>query len=258
MSDADDAFIRQSFDLIDGLDGLSDPLDVQKSIFDLVARCGFSYFAITRLPQPSERIGPNLLLSVWPEGWLSHYDRVGHYRHDPVVHHCLRTTEPFAWSEVPPAPDAAPQARRVMEEAREHGMGAGYCVPVHDAGGFQGGISLAGERVEMTPRVRRAIHLLGLYAWSAATRTTAPRPKMSVGPKPSASSKPSAGRLLSARERDVLAFAAQGRTREETADLLGVSVETVSTHLRNARSKIGTRNTTHTVIEALRLREIVL
>ncbi|MGF3023483.1 helix-turn-helix transcriptional regulator [Methylobacterium aquaticum] len=245
MSDADDAFIRQSFDLIDSLDGLSDPLDVQKTIFDLVALCGFSYFAITRLPQPSERIGPNLLLSVWPEGWLSHYDRVGHYRHDPVVRHCFRTVEPFAWSEVPIEPETASQARRVMEEAREHGMGTGYCVPIHDAHGFQGGISLAGDRVEMTPRVRRAVHLLGLYAWSAAARTTSRRRKPG-------------GRLLSARERDVLSYAAQGHTREETADLLGVSVETVSTHLRNARSKIGTRNTTHTVIEALRLREIML
>lgn len=245
MSDADDAFIRQAFDLIDGLDGLSDPLDVQKTIFELVARCGFSYFAITRLPQPGERIGPNLLLSVWPEGWLSHYDRVGHYRHDPVVRHCLRTTEPFAWNEVPDATDADPRSRRVMEEAREYGMGAGYCVPIHDAHGFQGGISMAGEQIELPPRVRRAVHLLGLYAWSAAARTTVRRRKP-------------AGRLLSGRERDVLSFAAQGRTREETADLLGVSVETVSTHLRNARTKIGTRNTTHTVIEALRLREITL
>ncbi|BAR47284.1 MULTISPECIES: LuxR family transcriptional regulator [Methylobacterium] len=245
MSDADDAFIRQSFDLIDGLDGLSDPLDVQKTIFDLVARCGFSYFAITRLPQPSDRLGPNLLLSVWPEGWLTHYDRVGHYRYDPVVRHCFRTTEPFSWNEAPLDPDTAPQARRVMEEAREHGMGAGYCVPIHDAHGFQGGISLAGERVEMTPRVRRAVHLLGLYAWSAAARTTSRRRKPG-------------GRLLSARERDVLSCAAQGRTQEETADFLGVSVETVSTYLRNARTKIGTRNTTHTVIEALRLREITL
>ncbi|TGD96734.1 helix-turn-helix transcriptional regulator [Methylobacterium nonmethylotrophicum] len=245
MADADDAFIHQAFDLIDGLEGLSDPLDVQKTILDLVARCGFSYFAITRLPQPSERLGPNLLLNVWPEGWLSHYDRVGHYRYDPVVRHCFRTTEPFAWSEVPYEAAVAPQAHRVMEEAREHGMGAGFCVPIHDAHGFQGGISLAGERIEMPPRVRRAIHLLGLYAWSAATRTTARRRKPT-------------GRLLSARERDVLSWAAQGRTREEIADLLGVSSETVATHLRNARSKIGTRNTTHTVIEALRLREIVL
>lgn len=244
MSGADDAFIRQSFDLIDSLDGLSDPLDVQTAIFGLVARCGFSYFMITRMPQPGERLGPNMMLSVWPDGWLSHYDRVGHFRHDPVMRHCLRSTEPFAWSEAPHEPDADPQARRVMEEAREHGMGAGYCVPIHDAQGLQGGISMAGERIALTPRVRRGVHLLGLYAWSAAARTTVPR-------KP-------ARRLLSGRERDVLSFAAQGRTREETADLLGVSVETVATHLRNARGKIGTRNTTHTVIEALRLREISL
>ena len=44
----------------------------------------------------------------------------------------------------------------------------------------------------------------------------------------------------------------------EVADILGISSQTVNTHLKNARLKIGTRNTTHTVVEALRRREITL
>ncbi|WP_133123614.1 helix-turn-helix transcriptional regulator [Methylobacterium frigidaeris] len=245
MSDADDAFIHQAFDLIDGFDEMSDPLDVQRRVLDLVKDCGFTYFTITRLPQPSERLGPNVLLSIWPKGWLSHYDRVGHYRYDPVVRHCYRTIEPFAWSEVQYEPEIVQRARRVMDEATDHGMAVGFCVPIHDAMGFQAVVSLAGEQVEMPPRVRRGVHMLGLYAWGAAERTTSQRRKPT-------------GRLLSVRERDVLSWAALGRTSEEVADILGISSQTVNTHLKNARLKIGTRNTTHTVVEALRRREITL
>ncbi|GJD50715.1 HTH-type quorum sensing-dependent transcriptional regulator RpaR [Methylobacterium crusticola] len=245
MASTDETFIRQTFDLIDVFEDITDPLDVQRRIANLIVDFGFEYFTITRLPQPSERLGPNMLLSIWPSGWLAHYDRIGHYRFDPVARHCYRTIEPFAWSEVEYEPEIAARARRVMDEATEHGMAAGYCVPIHDAMGFQAVVSLAGERVEMPPRVRRGIHLLGLYAWGAAERTTTRRKK-------------NTGRLLSVRERDVLSWAAVGRTGDEIADILGVSPETVSTHLKNARHKIGTRNTTHTVVEALRRREISL
>jgi LuxR family quorum sensing-dependent transcriptional regulator len=245
MSGADDAFIREAFDLIDGFDTMSDPLDVQRRVFDLVKGCGFTYFTITRLPQPSERLGPNVLLSEWPQGWLAHYDRVGHYRYDPVVRHCYRTIEPFTWAEIEYPSDMPQRSRRVMEEASEYGMAAGYCVPIHDAHGFQAVVSLAGERVELPPKVRRGVHMLGLYAWGAAERTTTRKRK-------------AAGRLLTGRERDVLSWAAMGRTSDQIADILGISVETVTTHLKNARLKIGTRNTTPTVVEALRLREITL
>lgn len=245
MSGTEEGFLRDTFTLIDVLDAIDDPLEVQERIFGLIQQVGFSYFTITRLPQPSDRLAPNVLLTVWPKGWLAHYDRVGHYRYDPVVQHCYRTIEPFVWSEVAYQPGIEARGRRVMDEAAEFGMASGYCIPVHDALGFQAVVSLAGERIEIPPKVRRGLHLLGLYAWGAAARTTNRRRS---GP----------GRLLSPRERDVLSWAAMGKTREEIAVILGVSHETVATHLKSARVKIGARNTTQTVVEALRRREITL
>ncbi|MBY0297390.1 MAG: LuxR family transcriptional regulator [Methylobacterium sp.] len=245
MADTEEGFLRNTFELIDALDQVEHPLEAQTRIFDVIQQCGFRYFAITRLPQPSERLGPSMLLSVWPKGWLAHYDRIGHYRFDPVARYCHRTLEPFAWSEIDYDPDCAPRAHRVMDEAAEFGMASGFCVPIHDAYGFQAVASFAGERAELPPKVRRGVHMLGLYAWGAAARTTKHR-----SPQP--------GRLLSPRERDVLCWAAMGRTRQEIAAILGVSHETVATHLKSARLKIGTRNTTQTVVEALRRREITL
>ena len=245
MSEIEDAFCRDAFGLIDAFEDLADPLVMQERIHAFVARCGFEWFTITRLPQPGERLAPNVLLSVWPRGWLTHYDRAGHYKFDPAVRHCYRTIEPFRWSDVLYEPATAQRARRVMDEAAELGMREGYCIPIHDAVGFQAAISLAGREVALTPKVRLALHLLGLYAWGAADRVCERPRRRTI-------------RLLSTRERDVLAWAATGRTNDEIADRLGIGEATVVTHLKSARIKTGTRNTTHAVVEALRRRELNL
>ncbi len=44
---------------------------------------------------------------------------------------------------------------------------------------------------------------------------------------------------LTDRERDVLAWAAHGKTVPETAIILSVSEDTVVTHMRNAMRKLG-------------------
>src|SRR3712207_8022621 len=53
-----------------------------------------------------------------------------------------------------------------------------------------------------------------------------------------------------------LALVAQGMTAEEIASRLYISYETVRTHLRNARAKLGARTVTEAVAVALQRGEI--
>ena len=55
------------------------------------------------------------------------------------------------------------------------------------------------------------------------------------------------GGRLSARETEALDRVARGDTNEEVAAALGVSPETIKTHLRNAFRKLGVRNRTEAV-----------
>jgi RNA polymerase sigma factor (sigma-70 family) len=57
---------------------------------------------------------------------------------------------------------------------------------------------------------------------------------------------------LTARERQVLALVADGRTNERVADELGISAETVQSHVRNAMSKLEADTRTQAVANALR------
>lgn len=57
---------------------------------------------------------------------------------------------------------------------------------------------------------------------------------------------------LSAREREVLLWAAQGKTAWETAAILGISSKTVEFHLGNCGRKLGTATKSQTILAAAR------
>lgn len=58
---------------------------------------------------------------------------------------------------------------------------------------------------------------------------------------------------LSARELEVLAGLAQGRSVDQLATALHISPTTVETHLKNARAKLGVSSRLEAVVEAMRL-----
>lgn len=242
MSDPEMLFVERVFNAIDDLEcGIVNLGQASSYIGALIAECGYEYFTITRLPQPKIRLGPAMLIKHWSDEWLTHYDRSGYYKHDPVVRHCFETMEPFVWADVYYGDDD--RSGRVMDEAAEHGYRHGFCVPMQGFLGLQAVASYAGHAPELTSKRRKALHLLSIAAYGWAERTERVRRHVERV-------------ALSPREKDVLIWTALGRTNAEVAERLDVSVMTIRTHLERARSKLGALNTVHTVVEALRRREI--
>lgn len=64
--------------------------------------------------------------------------------------------------------------------------------------------------------------------------------------------------MLSPREREIMHLMAEGLTAEKIGDALGVSVETVRTHVRNVIRKLRARNRVHAIALALERGEIAL
>lgn len=58
---------------------------------------------------------------------------------------------------------------------------------------------------------------------------------------------------LTPREKQVISLTAEGLTSQDIADKLGLSARTVNQHVDNVAVKLGTKNRTHTVAEAIRL-----
>jgi len=60
------------------------------------------------------------------------------------------------------------------------------------------------------------------------------------------------GEQLTPREKEVIALSADGFTSDDIAERLGMAARTVNQHVDNVARKLGTKNRTHTVAEAIR------
>jgi LuxR family transcriptional regulator, quorum-sensing system regulator BjaR1 len=236
---------RAAFDFVDEIERVSDPRLVMGRFDRELVRYGFHAWLITGLPNPGGRIDPLMMLNGWPSGWTDTYTKLNLVENDPVVAHCFRSTSPFEWSDAPYDPVTNPKAKEVMDRATDFRMNQGFCVPIHTPDGFQAVVTMAGERVDSASQVRRALHLMALYAHQKAVELCSPK----IAPIPP---------LLSKREREVLQWTVAGKTSWEISKILGVADSTVEAHIKAARAKLGASNRVATVVMALRRGEITL
>lgn len=232
--------VNEAFEVIDALRSLTSIESISRLLSEALASFGIHAFLMTRLPSRNERIDPYILIKSWPREWLLRYGRQGYYGHDPVAQTCFATLRPFEWSNASWDGCDPQRARRVMEEAKEFDLNCGVMVPMHDLSGRQASLSMAGRKLDLPPSGLKAIHLISLYAFASADDALFKRPR------------------LSRREREVLTWTAHGKSTWEVGEILKISQSTVATHLKSAKLKLEGTTVTHTVVQALRHREIQL
>lgn len=110
--------------------------------------------------------------------------------------------------------------------------------PVHYSGETVGVVGYSGRRDLSLPE-QNALQLLSYNLFAQA------RSFRNVGIK-------KLPRSLTIREKEIMRLSADGLTSQEIADRLGLSPRTVNQHVDNVAYKLGTRNRTHTVAEAIR------
>jgi len=179
----------------------------------------------------------------WPAEWFKIYNE-GRYLHfDPVIRHLRRSVRPFEWTEVRYDAETEPRAAELMHMRRDFGFGCALVVPMPGPGGTTAGVSMSGRAPDPSPQNRAAIHLMALYAFD---RTASLR----VAPRPAP--------FLTAREREVLTWAAAGKSAWEVGEILNIAKRTVDEHARMAAGKLGAASRTQAVALAMRDRFILI
>ena len=206
----------------------------------LVAECyGFVAFAISHQGLRDGHDGVVLLLDGLPRG-LGHSVAAGHSGSGPLAWRAGQGDRPVYWHDLGanrmPEPDATEMAAA--------GLVDGFCIPARGPHGGRGLVSFLGGPVRLDETDELALVAVGLAAYAH---------RLHLG-----DGEPSTTRRLTPREREVLRWTAAGKTAEATAGILSISVRTVEYHLLNAARKLNASNRTHTVVEALRSRQLSL
>lgn len=183
-----------------------------------------------------------LLHFDYPDSFSQRYEEAGHVDHDWSIIHCSRESEALYVSS-DPAVRSRLTARQleVEHDASEFGLRHYLTMPLRDdaqgwggmavdfhgltEGEFEGAVSSSGEDIR---RIGMLFH--------GTVRQ-----------------QPGLGGLveLSAREREVLTWTADGRSSKVIAHRLNLSTRTVEHHIASAQKRLGAHNRTHAVAKAL-------
>jgi LuxR family transcriptional regulator, quorum-sensing system regulator BjaR1 len=229
------AFIRD-------LDRARNLADITAQVLRHIAPFGAEYMVASTIP----KVGANqrqqlshVLLQHWPPGWMSRYSSRGYLFHDPAVDHAKSSITPFFWNEVDPSFREDPMAQRVMGEASEFGLKEGFMAPLLTLDGQAVLFSLGGPHLEIRPDTRAMLTLIASYAIARAIALK----QESDEPRPI---------RLSAREREALQWAAEGKADWEIGEIMNITEHGADKHLRSVRAKLGAINRTQAVAEAIR------
>lgn len=245
MSGTNFNYATEAFDFIDGLDIIFNLEDVVDAVARSFTLFGFENFIITGLPNPKERFEQVVLLRKWPLGWFEIYAKEDYVRSDPIIRLCKNTTRPFEWSEAPYDPVEETKAAEVMDRATDFRMREGFCLPIHGINGYEACFSMSGVNLDLSPRTKPALHLMAMYAFERARQLLDPIPPVRSG-------------LLTPREREILIWAAAGKSAADTGDILGITERTVTAHISSACQKLDAVNKTQAVARALQYKLIGL
>ena len=230
-------------------------------VFELVERCGAA-ISLQDLWNAVERFSRQLSIEFWycgenldyvesydlsnprcpvallnyPQAYIDRYNEAGHLLNDFINIAVRRKTDPFVWD------DArmfvrTPAQRSVVSEAADAGLVKGYCVPIRAARSRTASFNIA-SREALNPDVFPAVNLAAPLVYEMLLRLWPhPRHREAVA--------------LPARERECLAWAAEGKSSAAIAEITGLSPDTVDEYIDRARRRYGVATRVQAIARAI-------
>ncbi len=232
-----------ALEFIDNLERCVSPTAVLNAMSQALKAFDIDQICLNGVANPGQRFDEVLLASRVPPRWMELYIQENYVQHDPSQRHARRTVHPYEWKDAPYDCEREPKAREFIQRASDFKIDNGLVVPIPSPFGCVGQVFMGGHNLQLSMRDKPTMHLMALYAFDRVEQLAGRRVRIST---------------LTTREKEVLAWAAEGKKACEIGDILHISRRTVEFHLQGAASKLGTRNKTQTLAVALRERLISL
>jgi len=218
-----------------------------KALFDLlrhaVGQYGYDRLIFSApldfdLPPEWRRLG---IYSTYPDDWLEEYERRSYAAIDPVLLAAASRNHAFTWAELERTSVYSDAQKRFMQAATaDAGLHSGIGVPIHGQRMLQAGVGLASS----TPHdgAEAACDLVGAFCnqFYIAFKRLYAHAQVS-----------SETRTLSPKEREILTWVAAGKTDDDIASILGISRNTVDTHMRSIFRKFDSGNRVTAVVHGI-------
>lgn len=243
---------KRALDFIEAAEACADLTELRQTLTAALDQFGVPYFtlgAMLREHGGAPRF-TTLIRGVTQE-WSDYYWDQKCFNVDAAVHRAMQHAAPFAWSEVEHQ-RLSRSSLRLFDDIRDAlKIGGGLVIPVHDESGFAGVIALHHEDPGLTLQQTAALKLIAIYGIECAKELH----ESDQGKRKLASPAPCP---LSARQREILAYAAAGKSETDTGQILGIAGSTVRDHLERVRDVLGVRTKTQAVAVAVQRGWIVI
>jgi len=214
----------------------SQELAILSSLFgQAIRQLGFRHFACLSHVDPLHPPAGSIVLLDYPRDWVDLFSQRQLERIDPVFVYADRSARPFHWSD--PAFVQSLDARQcaILGAAAGLGLRDGYTIPLHAPGALPASCSLVPDCDRLDRATYRLAHLMAAYLHQAGM--------------PRQLSRSAHG--LTARERQCLELAAQGKSDWVIAQILGIGERTAHKHIEHAKRRLGVASRTQAIIQAL-------
>lgn len=200
---------------------------------------GFDMYVFSLVRHQNDSDG-HAVFSSYPEEWLRHYAANNYMRIDPIYRLGWEKSGVFSWDSIEAERPLSKSERRLMAEADDAGLRSGAAVAIHLGYGRMAGFGFASSTSQTLSRD----HCSQLYAMAGQFQLV----HESLGPK---AETPEI--RLSARQREVLQWAAAGKSRSAIGEIMGISDDTVDDHFRQIFRKLQCNDRVVAVLRAVQM-----
>ncbi len=193
-----------------------------------------------------EELNKHGLLLNYPADWMSYYIEKDFGRIDPVLKSCFTQSQAFTWADMEARTALTDAQTRLMRMAESAGLNNGVGVPVRTHSAMVAGFGLASsERRDAAHADPDILSALATQFYTALKRLYANTQADDAAPV-----------SLTAKEIEILSWVAAGKTDEDIAVILGISRNTVDSHMRNVFRKLEAGNRVSAVVKGISLGHI--
>lgn len=238
-------------DFVTALQIVSDQDGLKTAFESTTKNLGFKAFAYHMVKVVGVEGYLPLAVTTYPQQWVQRYIDKAYVSIDPVIGAGPGRLLPYTWDEVVMPEQLDKRQKAFFSEADDFQLRRGMSIPIHGHGGEYALMTLVADGTDREARAniqetQYLLHLMTMYYHNRAGGMLVDQAHIQFKPR------------ITDREKDVLCWTAKGKTARDTAEILGITENTVIFHMENAKQKLNTITRTQAVVKALSLNLIHL